>query len=294
MAVQLKTEIPGLTARHGKVRDIFDLGDRLILVASDRISAFDVVMPTGIPHKGAVLTQISEFWFGWLGEAVKHHFIEVVQDRAPDGLDGHVDKLRGRATVCRKAEPLTIECVVRGYLTGSGWKDYLKTGSTSGVTLPEGLKQCGKLPEPIFTPATKAETGHDENISFERACELAGEDRATYVRDKSIEIYLKASDYARGRGLIVADTKFEWGVCDGDLILIDEVLTPDSSRFWPADQYEPGHDQASFDKQYVRNYLETLDWDKTPPGPELPAEVVENTSKKYLEAYERLTGKPLV
>ena len=291
--LQLKTEIPGIPSRHGKVRDIFDLGDRLLLVASDRISAFDVVMPTGIPSKGTVLTRISAFWFDWLGADVKHHCIEVIDQQAPPGLEQHLDKLRGRAMLCKKAEPLVIECVVRGYLTGSGWKDYVKTGTTSGVELPTGLLQCGQLPEPIFTPATKAETGHDENISFERACELVGTECATYVRDRSIEIYLRASDYARQRGIIIADTKFEWGTCDGEVILIDEVLTPDSSRFWPVDTYEPGHDQPSFDKQYTRNYLETLDWDKTPPGPELPPEVVENTSKKYLEAYERITGKPL-
>lgn len=294
MDAVLRTEIPGLPSRHGKVREIFDLGDSLLLVASDRISAFDVVMPNGIPYKGMVLTQLSAFWFDWLDENVDHHLIEVVNDRAPQGLEDHLDKLSGRSMLCRKTEPLPIECVVRGYLAGSGWKEYQAGGSTSGVALPAGLKQCDQLAEPIFTPATKAETGHDENISVEQAAELVDRDVLNYVLDQSINIYTRAREYAGQRGVIIADTKFEWGIYEGRPILIDEVLTPDSSRFWPADEYEPGRDQPSFDKQYVRNYLETQDWDKTPPGPRLPDEVVENTSNKYLDAYQRLTGKPLV
>ncbi len=288
--VVLQTSIPDYPRRQGKVRDVYDLGDRLLLVASDRLSAFDVVLPTGIPCKGEVLTRISVFWFGQFRH-VPHHLIELVEDRAPAGLEPYLDQLRGRSIVVRKTKVLPIECVVRGYLAGSGWKEYQKTQSVCGVKLPAGLRQCDQLPEPIFTPATKAETGHDENISFEEACRLTDEAAMRTVRDRSLTIYSEASELARRRGVIIADTKFEWGWDGKQWILIDEVLTPDSSRFWPADQYQPGRDQPSFDKQYVRNYLETLDWNKQPPGPQLPPEVVENTSRKYIEAYELLTGQ---
>jgi len=292
-SVVLQTEIPGFPVKRGKVRDIYDLGDQLLIVASDRISAFDVIMPNGIPHKGEVLTRISSFWFDKFSH-VKHHVIELIEDKAPPGFENHINQLRGRAMLVKKTRVLPIECVVRGYLAGSGWKEYQKTQSVCGIGLPPGLLQSDQLPEPIFTPATKAEEGHDENISFERACEIVDKDTMTQARDRSIAIYREGNEYARSRGLILADTKFEWGY-DGDkLILIDEVLTPDSSRFWPADDYEPGRDQVAFDKQYVRDYLETLDWDKTPPGPTLPDEVVANTSKKYIEAYERLTGQPFL
>lgn len=282
-----ETSLP-LPRRQGKVRDVYDLGDRLLLVATDRLSAFDVVMPTGIPHKGEVLTRISVFWFRRLG-GIRHHLLELVEDRAPAGLEAHLDDLRGRSVLVRKTQVLPIECVVRGYLAGSGWKEYQQTRSICGVKLPAGLRQCDKLPAPIFTPATKAASGHDENVSFERACELTSESAMRTVRERSLKIYEEASAYARQQGVIVADTKFEWGWDGSDWILIDEALTPDSSRFWPADQYEPGRDQPSFDKQFVRNYLETLDWNKQPPGPELPPDVVSGTMQKYIEAYERLT-----
>jgi len=290
--VILETSIPGLPLRRGKVRDVYDLGRQLLIVASDRISAFDVVMPNGIPHKGEILTRISLYWFNQLPGGIQHHLLELIEDRAPQGLEPYLDQLRGRAVLVKKAKVLPIECVVRGYLAGSGWKEYQKTQSVCGVKLPAGLRQCDQLPEPIFTPATKEEEGHDENISFERACALTDEKVMRLARERSIQIYSHAAAYARGRGVIIADTKFEWGWDGDELILIDEVLTPDSSRFWPADQYEPGRDQASFDKQYLRNYLETLDWNKTPPGPHLPDEVVTNTGKKYQEAYEKLTGQP--
>jgi phosphoribosylaminoimidazole-succinocarboxamide synthase len=288
--VVLQTNIPGFPVRRGKVRDVYDLGDRLLFVASDRISAFDVVMPNGIPYKGEVLTRISQFWFARM-KGVDHHLIEVVEDRAPAGFEAHLDELRGRSMVVRKLRVVPIECVVRGYITGSGWKEYTKSGSVCGIKLPAGLKQCDQLAEPIFTPATKEESGHDENISFERMCQIVGKSLAAQLRDKTIAVYQDAAAYARQRGVIIADTKFEWALDRDKLVLVDEVLTPDSSRFWPADVYEPGHDQPSFDKQYVRNYLETLDWDKTPPGPRLPDEVVANTSEKYIEAYEKITGK---
>ncbi len=299
--VLLQTSIPGYSVRRGKVRDVYDLGDELLLVASDRLSAFDVVMPKGIPHKGEVLTRISCFWFERLKE-VRHHLIELIEDRTPAGMEPYLEQLRGRAVRVRKTKVLPIECVVRGYITGSGWKEYCQSGSVCGIKLPAGLRQCDRLPEPIFTPATKEEQGHDENISFERTCQIVGEETARYLRDRSIAVYNSAAEYARQRGVIIADTKFEWGidarkdsrtsgVGDDAPILIDEVLTPDSSRFWPADTYEPGRDQPSFDKQFVRNYLETLDWNKTPPGPQLPDDVVAGTSKRYIEAYERLTGR---
>lgn len=288
--VVLQTNLPGLPVRRGKVRDVYDLGDKLLFVASDRISAFDVVMPNGIPYKGEVLTRISQFWFSRM-KGVEHHLIEVIEDRAPAGLEGHLEELRGRSMLVRKLKVVPIECVVRGYITGSGWKEYTKTGSVCGIKLPAGLRQCDQLPEPIFTPSTKAEQGHDENISFEQMSQIVGDKLAAQLRDKTIAVYKDAAAYARQRGVIIADTKFEWAL-DGDkLVLVDEVLTPDSSRFWPADVYEPGHDQPSFDKQYVRNYLETLNWDKTPPGPTLPDDVVAGTTAKYIEAYEKITGK---
>lgn len=287
--VILQTNLPGLPVRRGKVRDVYDLGDKLLFIASDRISAFDVVMPNGIPYKGEVLTRISQFWFSRM-KGVEHHLIEVIEDRAPAGLEGHLEELRGRSMLVRKLKVVPIECVVRGYITGSGWKEYTKSGSVCGIKLPAGLRQCDQLPEPIFTPTTKEETGHDQNISFEQVVQMVGDKLAAELRDKSIAVYKDAAAYARQRGVIIADTKFEWAL-DGDkLVLVDEVLTPDSSRFWPADVYEPGHDQPSFDKQYVRNYLETLNWDKTPPGPTLPDDVVAGTTAKYIEAYEKITG----
>lgn len=288
--VLLQTEIPAYPVRRGKVRDVYDLGDRLLFVASDRISAFDVVMPNGIPHKGELLTRISCFWFERFAD-IPHHLIEQIKDRAPAGLEAYMDQLRGRSMLVRKARIVPIECVVRGYIAGSGWKEYQHNGCICGIKLPAGLRQCDRLPEPIFTPATKAETGHDENISFEEACRIVDPQIVTQLRDLSIGLYQQAAEYARQRGVIIADTKFEWGLLDGKLILADEVLTPDSSRFWPADSYTPGRDQPSFDKQYLRNYLETLNWDKTPPGPQLPDDVVANTSRKYIEAYERITGR---
>jgi phosphoribosylaminoimidazole-succinocarboxamide synthase len=292
----LQSNIPGYPVRRGKVRDVYDLGQNgLLIVASDRLSAFDVVLPTGIPDKGKVLTQVSNFWFDYLGKAagVQHHLLATDLKNFPADLQRHADQLRGRSVLVKKARVVPIECIVRGYITGSGWKEYGKSQSICGVKLPAGLKQCDKLPEPIFTPTTKAEQGHDENITFEDAAAQVGEAVMQFVRDQSILLYSKADAYARGRGIIIADTKFEWGIPEagGNPILIDEALTPDSSRFWPADQYQPGHDQPSFDKQYVRNYLETLTWNKTYPGPALPEDVQMNTRKKYIEAYEKLTGR---
>ncbi len=292
-----ETDLPDLPRRQGKVRDVYDLGDELLIVATDRISAYDVVLPTSIPNKGPMLTRISKFWFDWLGDSLPHHLIEVVEDAAPAGLEGCLDQLRGRTMRCRKTEVVPIECVVRGYLAGSGWKDYQRSGAVCGIKLPAGMQQCQQLPEPIFTPSTKAEVGHDENISIDQAGSLVGDEVMALLRDLSVDLYRRAAEYARQRGIIIADTKFEWGKRTGpdgrdEFILIDEVLTPDSSRFWPADRYEPGRDQESFDKQYVRNYLTTLveagSWDKTPPGPELPDEIVRNTADKYREALDRL------
>ena len=290
----LQLDLPGIKKiKSGKVREIFDLGDRLLLVASDRISAFDVIMPNGIPQKGAVLTQISFFWFDRFVSLVPNHLLAKANDPPPKNLQPFADKLARRTMIVKKAKPLAIECIVRGYLSGSGWKEYKKSQTVCGIKLPGGLTESAELPEPIFTPSTKAEAGHDENISFEEACKIVGKDLATQASDLSLKIYKAGRDYARQRGIIIADTKFEFGISDGKLILIDEVLTPDSSRFWPADQYQPGKGQPSFDKQFVRDYLETLDWNKTPPGPVLPADVVAKTSAKYLDAYERLTGRKL-
>ena len=290
----LQLDLPGITkVRSGKVREVFDLGESFLLVASDRISAFDVIMPNGIPHKGAVLTQISHFWFEKFASLVPNHLLAKANDPLPANLQPYADKLAKRSMIVKKAKPLAIECIVRGYLSGSGLKEYKKSQTVCGIQLPAGLVDSSELPEPIFTPSTKAEAGHDENISFEEACKIVGIDLATQARDLSLKIYKAGRDYAKQRGIIIADTKFEFGLFEGKLILIDEVLTPDSSRFWPADQYAPDRSQPSFDKQFVRDYLETLTWDKTPPGPTLPAEVVAKTSAMYLEAYERLTGKKL-
>jgi len=291
METVLQTSITEIEPKRGKVRDIYDLGDKLLIVASDRLSAFDVVMANGIPHKGAILTQISLFWFDFLSDIVDHHLISADIADFPAPFCDHPE-LAGRSMMVKKVDVLPIECVVRGYLAGSGWKEYSANGTVCGHKLPAGLKQCDKLPEPIFTPATKAEMGeHDENISVERAAEIIGKDKAEYVRDRSIEIFRKASEYAETKGIILADTKFEWGEVDGKIILIDEVLTPDSSRFWPADKYEPGRDQESYDKQFVRNYLEDINFDKSGPGVVLPDDIREKTAAKYIEAYEQLTGK---
>jgi phosphoribosylaminoimidazole-succinocarboxamide synthase len=290
-AVVRETHLEGFDIRRGKVRDIYDLGECLLIVATDRISAYDVIMPTGIPDKGRILTALSLFWFDFLSDVTPNHVITADVGQMGPEVQTQADTLHGRSMLCRKADVFGVECVVRGYLAGSGWREYQAQGTVCGIDLPEGLKQCDRLPEPIFTPATKAESGHDENISFEQAKAIIGDDVATTLRDRSIAIYQKAADYARERGLVLSDTKFEWGKADGRIILVDEVLTPDSSRFWPADVYEPGHDQPSFDKQFLRNYLDTLDWDKTPPGPDLPETIVRRTRAKYVEAYERLTGK---
>jgi phosphoribosylaminoimidazole-succinocarboxamide synthase len=290
----LKLDLPGIKkVRSGKVREVFDLGDRFLLVASDRLSAFDVILPNGIPRKGEVLTQLSHFWFAKFASLVPNHLLAGADDPLPASLQPFAAQLARRSMIVKKAKPLAIECIVRGYLSGSGWKEYKKTQTVCGLPLPAGLTESAELPEPIFTPSTKAEAGHDENITFTEAVKIVGADLATQARDLSLKIYRAGRDYARERGIIIADTKFEFGLCEGQLILIDEVLTPDSSRFWPADQYTPGRGQPSFDKQFVRDYLETLTWDKTPPGPELPLAVIANTSAKYLEAYERLTGRQL-
>ena len=290
----LQVELAGVPKlKSGKVREVFDLGDALLFVATDRISAFDCVMPNGIPRKGEVLTQISHFWFDRMASVVPNHRLAGAGDPLPSRLGPDAVRLARRRLLVKKAQPLAIECVVRGYLAGSGWNEYRKTGTVCGVRLPPGLQESSELPEPIFTPATKAETGHDENISFERAETIVGASVAAQVRDLSLKIYSTARAYARERGILIADTKFEFGLFEGGLLLIDEVLTPDSSRFWPADQYAAGRSQASFDKQFVRDYLLTLDWDKTPPAPALPPEIVARTQAKYFEAYERLTGTSL-
>jgi phosphoribosylaminoimidazole-succinocarboxamide synthase len=276
--------------RRGKVRDVYDLGDQLLIVASDRISAFDVVMPNGIPGKGVLLTQISLFWFRQLEDIVPNHVITSDVAQYPAELKRYSDQLEGRSMLVSKAEFLPVECVVRGYLAGSGWKDYQATGAICGIELPAGLRESERLERPIFTPATKAESGHDENIDIESLERLIDKSRVEEIRDVSLAIYGHARDFAQERGIILADTKFEFGLRNGRLIWIDEALTPDSSRFWPAEGYRPGRSQPSFDKQYVRDYLETLTWDKQPPGPELPPHVVARTREKYLEAFSRLTG----
>lgn len=290
--VILQTSIPGTKAKHGKVRDIYDLGDKLLIAASDRISAFDVIMANGIPYKGIVLTQISKFWFDFLADTVTSHLISDNVGDFPKPFCDNSSQLLGRTMLVKKTKVLPVECVVRGYLAGSGWKEYQQLQTVCGHKLEAGLKQCAKLPEPIFTPATKEELGtHDENIDFDRCVKLIGRENAEYVRDKSIEVFKKASAYAEKKGIILADTKFEWGEVDGSIILIDEALTPDSSRFWPADKYEEGRDQESYDKQFVRNYLESINFDKSGKGIELPEDVCEKTSAKYIEAYEQLTGE---
>jgi len=291
----LNLDLPGIKKlKSGKVREIFDLGDSFLFVASDRISAFDCIMPNGIPRKGEVLTQLSHFWFDQVENIVPNHRLAKANDPLPSKLKPFEAQLARRSMIVKKAKPLAIECVVRGYLAGSGSKEYKKSQTVCGIKLPPGLQDSSELPEPIFTPATKAETGHDENIDFDTASKIVGKDIAERVRDLSISIYSFAREFARKRGIIIADTKFEFGtLLDGQLILIDEVLTPDSSRFWPADQYQAGKSQPSYDKQFVRDYLETLNWDKTPPAPALPADVVAKTTAKYLEAYERITGRKL-
>jgi phosphoribosylaminoimidazole-succinocarboxamide synthase len=285
-----ETNFAGIApAARGKVRDIYDLGDRLLIVATDRLSAFDVVMPTPIPDKGRVLTQLSLFWFDLLREVIPNHVLSSTD--FPPPFDRHAEDLAGRSMIVRKTQPLPIECVARGYLSGSGWKEYRASGEVCGISLPPGLKESGKLPGPIFTPATKATSGHDENIPFERAAEILGRPLAEKVRTVTLELYRRAAAYAAPRGILLADTKFEFGQWNGELIWIDEALTPDSSRFWPAAQYNPGGPQPSFDKQFVRDYLERIQWPKTPPGPELPADVVAGTRAKYREAYRILVGR---
>jgi len=290
-AIVLQTELPGIEPRRGKVRDIYDLGENLLLVSTDRISAFDWVLPTGIPDKGRVLTELSNYWFDHLD--VPHHVVcrDVQEMGLPAGAD--LEQLAGRAVLVRKTEVVPVECVVRGYLAGSGWKEYQQNQSVCGIQLPQGLRESDVLPEPIFTPATKAEQGeHDENISFERMVEIVGRETAETLRERSIDLYRRGAEHARGRGIIIADTKFEFGRVDGKLILIDEVLTADSSRFWPADGYTPGQGQQSFDKQFVRDWLsQEAGWDKNSPPPALPEDVVQKTREKYIEAFERITGR---
>jgi len=290
-----QTELEGVKLlRRGKVRDIYEYGDKLLLVATDRISAFDVVLPTPIPFKGAVLTQLSRFWFGEMRDLIPNHLISADVDEFPAELKKFRDALNLRSMLTVNAEMFPVECVARGYLAGSGWKEYQKSGTACGIPLPAGLKECDRLPEPIFTPATKAETGHDMNISFEQAAGIIGKESASRLRDLTIGIYSRAAEYALRRGIIIADVKFEFGVYNGEIILCDEVLTPDSSRFWPLAEYRPGKNPPSFDKQYVRDYLEEINFNKQPPAPELPVTVVKGTMDKYLEAYRLLAGKPLV
>ncbi|HZP62219.1 MAG TPA: phosphoribosylaminoimidazolesuccinocarboxamide synthase [Terriglobales bacterium] len=293
--VLLRTEFSDLKLHaSGKVRDIYELDDKhLLFIATDRISAFDYVLATGIPHKGRVLTQLSLFWFDFLSDTVPNHLVTADVDRYPGPARKYADQLRGRSMMVRRAEMIPVECVVRGYISGSAWKEYNSNGRVCGIQLPAGLKESDKLPEPIFTPAIKATTGHDENISFEEMTKTAGAERSKQLRDLSLRIYTKAADYARTKGIIIADTKFEFGVTERGITLADEVLTPDSSRFWPADKYQPGRAQDSYDKQYVRDYLEQIRWNKQPPAPALPAEVARQTSAKYLEAYRQLTGNEL-
>jgi phosphoribosylaminoimidazole-succinocarboxamide synthase len=293
--VLLQTDFPELQLHaSGKVRDVYQLdNDRLLFVATDRISAFDYVLATGIPHKGRVLTQISLFWFDFLSDIVPSHVITAEVDRYPQAVSKYADQLRGRSMLVQRAEMFPVECVVRGYISGSAWKEYKATGKVCGIELPAGLRESDAFPEPIFTPATKAVTGHDENIPFEKMCKIVGSETAEQLQDITLKIYKKAAAYARQRGIIIADTKFEFGRTAKGITLADEVLTPDSSRFWPADQYRPGQPQESYDKQYVRDYLEKIRWNKQPPAPSLPLEVARGTSEKYLEAYFQLTGHRL-
>jgi phosphoribosylaminoimidazole-succinocarboxamide synthase len=294
-SVLLRTDYAELELHaSGKVRDVYNLdADHLLFVATDRISAFDYVLATGIPHKGRVLTQISLFWFDFLKDIVSNHFVTADVNRYPAAVRAHADELRGRSMMVMRAEMFPVECVARGYLSGSGWKEYKATGTVCGIKLPAGLKESDQLPEPIFTPATKATTGHDINISFEDMCKLVDPGLSRKLRDITLQTYTKAADYARQRGIIIADTKFEFGQTAKGITLADEVLTPDSSRFWPVDSYQPGKVQDSYDKQYVRDYLEEIRWNKQPPAPALPQEVARRTSEKYLEAYRQLTGREL-
>lgn len=293
--VLLQTDFPDLQLHaSGKVRDVYELdSERLLFVATDRISAFDYVLGTGIPHKGRVLNQISLFWFDFLSDIVPNHLITADVNRYPQGLYKYADQLRGRSMVVQRAQMFPVECVVRGYISGSAWKEYKATGKVCGIELPSGLRESDALPQPIFTPSTKATSGHDENISFAAMCEIVGAETASTLRDLTLRVYKKAADYARQRGIIIADTKFEFGRTAKGITLADEVLTPDSSRFWPADKYAPGAPQESYDKQYVRDYLEEIRWNKQPPAPSLPAEVALRTSEKYLDAYLQITGNQL-
>ena len=294
-SVLLKTDFPDLKLHaSGKVRDVYQIGNKqLLFVASDRISAFDYVLATGIPHKGSVLNQISLFWFDFLADIVPNHLITASVDQYPAEIQKYREQLRGRSMLVRRAEMFPVECVVRGYISGSAWKEYKATGKVSGISLPSGLKESDAFPEPIFTPSTKATTGHDENISFDQMCDIVGVESASHLRDLTLRVYKKAAAYARQRGIIIADTKFEFGRTEQGITLADEVLTPDSSRFWPSDRYQPGRAQDSYDKQYVRDYLEQIHWNKQPPAPALPPDVARRTSEKYLEAYFQLTGHRL-
>jgi len=293
--VLLRTDFPELKLHaSGKVRDVYQLdSDHLLFVATDRISAFDYVLATGIPHKGRVLTQISLFWFDFLRDLVPNHVVTADVEQYPAAVRKYADQLRGRSMMVKRAEMFPVECVVRGYISGSAWKEYKASGRVCGIGLPPGLKESDKLPEPIFTPATKATTGHDENIPFEEMTRIVGVELSNQLRDVTLKIYKKASDYARQKGIIIADTKFEFGMTSQGITLADEVLTPDSSRFWPADKYQPGQAQESYDKQYVRDHLEQIRWNKLPPAPALPADVAQRTSEKYLEAFHQLTGRKL-
>jgi phosphoribosylaminoimidazole-succinocarboxamide synthase len=293
--VLLTTEFKDLKLfKRGKVRDVYDLGDKLLIISTDRISCFDVVLPNAIPYKGRVLTGLSCFWFDFIKDITSHHFISSDINKYPRELKKYKTTLAGRSMLVLKTKSLPVECVVRGYLSGSGWKEYKEKQAVCGIKLPPGILESDKLPEILFTPSTKAEVGHDINVTHKYIEDLVGIDIAEKLRNTSIAIYKKASDYALSRGIIIADTKFEFGLHNDEIILIDEVLTPDSSRFWPLDQYKPGQPQPSFDKQFVRDYLEGLDWDKRPPAPNLPKDIIEKTSQKYLEAYKRLTGKSLI
>jgi phosphoribosylaminoimidazole-succinocarboxamide synthase len=294
-SVLIRTDFPDLKLKaSGKVRDVYEIDEnQLLFIASDRISAFDYVLATGIPHKGRVLNQISLFWFDFLADVVPNHLITADVDEYPASVRKYADQLRGRSMLVRRAEIFPVECIARGYISGSGWKEYKATGTISGMALPAGLKESDALPEPIFTPSTKATSGHDENISFDQMCDIVGVETASHLRDLTLRVYKKAAAYARQRGIIIADTKFEFGRTAHGITLADEVLTPDSSRFWPADKYAPGRAQDSYDKQYVRDYLEQIHWNKQPPAPALPADVARRTSEKYLEAYSQLTGRKL-
>lgn len=294
MTPLLESSLPGIPLRgRGKVRDIYEIGSDLLIVASDRISAFDYVLSPGIPRKGEVLNKISLFWFDFLRDTIPNHVITADVNEYPGVLRPYREQLEGRSVLARRADMVQVECVARGYLSGSGWKEYQATGAVCGIPLPSGLRESDRLPEPIFTPATKADSGHDENIQFERVVDIVGSDVAARLRDLTLNIYRQATAYAESRGIIVADTKFEFGFIDGDLVIADEVLTPDSSRFWPRDQYRPGGPQPSYDKQFVRDYLESIRWNKQPPAPVLPEDVVQRTSDKYVEAYRLLTGRDL-